>query len=199
VSEQETAFHEAGHAVAAHALGRQVKFICIDPDELGEDRLGIVEADPDLWPDIDDHVKGDPFRTPWVDPWLLQDPIRPWLRQEAIILRAGGAAAFRWNGGRPADPTEVASAEWNDTRLGVRVARLLGEGSLHGSTFSVDAAFAAAVSNAAKLLLNELWEISVVPLAERLQQQPVLEGTELQALLVAASPRGSHARVADEL
>jgi hypothetical protein len=179
--------HEAGHAMAAHALGRHVVYIRTTPVRLPvghpgnpSDRRvtsdGLVLTEPQLGDEINEQqLAGRPLTEEQVD----------WLLQEAVIVLAGPIAespATDW-------PSVLAAAKDDFRHLG-QIARALGRYEERNGTVMVEPAFQHAAEHAARTILVAHTR-DVLVLAKTLRATPVMREAELSVAL-AHLDRGSY-------
>lgn len=164
--EQETASHEAGHAVAAVVLRRRVAYVTIiaeggDNGHLGLCTLGDV---PTLRQFLDGTVE-------------LSDTARKRAEREmeraAIVTAAGPAATFRFRGG-----AEV----WDDPGLladrdALTAVAAWAAGTSEGASILVDKWHARATE-----IVREHWA-DVCSVSEALMRERVLSGSQVRSLM----------------
>jgi hypothetical protein len=174
-----TAYHEAGHAIAALALGLPVSHAMIEPARCGNGVEGTVLHGPALdWVEDRTAVHRRSRRAP-----RLTRRERTQLESDLVVCAAGLAAEQILLGGRP-------SQNWNgtDDRDQARdVARLLGH---HGAALT---AYVARARVEAMRILRERWaDVRAVARAllrrERVWRWRPLHGRELR--LIAHGARG---------
>jgi hypothetical protein len=189
-----SAFHEAGHAIVAHAVGRRPVYIRSSTLalEVGDSdnrynvpikTMGFLRCEPSLAAEVNGRYTSGLAFTPGQQEWPLQE----------AVVTLGGPIGQSTQSGRES----AMGSAGDDLEKHVMAARLLGRVQQVDGRTTVDPAFSDAAFDAADAILLDLNE-PMVSLAELLCQTPVVEGQLLEDAL-AGSPRGSHVALLDGL
>lgn len=172
-----TAYHEAGHAVAAATLDIAFEKVTIIPQGKGAGRITYADLEPEI-------------REAWAAGDRLNNAqVRQWVERQAIVTLAGSVAQRHfsprsdWKFGREGDATFPGFGKVLDPSSDMsKAVRLIDD---LGFTGKVAAAYMSYVEASAEALITELWD-DVRKVAQRLLEEKTLWADDVHQMIFGA-------------